>query len=252
MFYKTWFHFSQGNFREHGKQAFIEHYEIVRSLVPPERLLEYEVRDGWGPLCEFLELERPKEEFPSGNDGGDFKVLVRQLDWMRVREAIWQNKWAVAAVTAAVAGLKYILTWWITNQPLWKNRCFLVPSQSLGLPLHFSDVHSVDDNWQNHTTWVTFVQPARLDQGRMWKHEPVEKPYRLWKCRNTDGSKPMRNGYYLNHQNGRRYWKRAKELNDKLMQKHVSVFALAPVLSFIHIPWSMWIKISSILMWSPQ
>lgn len=100
----------KGNFREHGKQAFIKHYEIVRSLVPSERLLEYEVRDGWGPLCEFLELERPKEEFPSGNNGGDFKVLVRQLDWMRVREAVWHDRWTAAVVVVAAAGLRYFLT----------------------------------------------------------------------------------------------------------------------------------------------
>lgn len=109
MFYKTWFHFSKGDFRTHGKQAFIEHYETIRTLVPPERLLEYEVRDGWGPLCEFLELECPKEEFPSGNDGNDFKALVRQLDWMRVREAARQNQWAFAFITVAAIGLKYFL-----------------------------------------------------------------------------------------------------------------------------------------------
>lgn len=111
MFYKTWFHFSKGNFREHGKQAFIEHYETIRSLVSPERLLEYEVRDGWAPLCDFLELKRPKEEFPSGNDGAYFRVLVRQLDWMRVREAVWQNRWMAAVVVVTAAGLRYFLTW---------------------------------------------------------------------------------------------------------------------------------------------
>lgn len=98
------------NFRVHGKQAFIGHYDTIRSLVPPERLLEYEVRDGWGPLCEFLELECPKEEFPSGNYGDNFKALVRQFDWMRVREATWQNRWMAAVVVVAAAGLRYFST----------------------------------------------------------------------------------------------------------------------------------------------
>lgn len=108
MFYQMWFHFSKGDFRAHGKQAFFGHYEMIRDLVPPERLLEYDVREGWGPLCEFLERECPKEEFPSGNDGGDFKALVRELDWMRVREVLWQNRLTVAVVAVAAMGLGYV------------------------------------------------------------------------------------------------------------------------------------------------
>jgi len=30
-----------------------EHYELVREVVPQERLLEWEVAEGWDGLCEF-------------------------------------------------------------------------------------------------------------------------------------------------------------------------------------------------------
>lgn len=40
---------------------------MIKGLVPPERLLIYNVSEGWGPLCQFLGKPVPEEEFPSGN-----------------------------------------------------------------------------------------------------------------------------------------------------------------------------------------
>lgn len=45
-----------------------EHYELVREVVPQERLLEWEVAEGWDGLCEFLGVERPGGGFPRIND----------------------------------------------------------------------------------------------------------------------------------------------------------------------------------------
>eukprot|EP00747_Dinoflagellata_sp_TGD_P137825 gnl/TRDRNA2_/TRDRNA2_175730_c0_seq2.p1 gnl/TRDRNA2_/TRDRNA2_175730_c0~~gnl/TRDRNA2_/TRDRNA2_175730_c0_seq2.p1 ORF type:complete len:313 (+),score=22.39 gnl/TRDRNA2_/TRDRNA2_175730_c0_seq2:54-941(+) len=39
------------------------HHEI-ESTVPPEKLLIYNVADGWGPLCDFLQVPVPNEQFP--------------------------------------------------------------------------------------------------------------------------------------------------------------------------------------------
>lgn len=111
MFYETWFRFAGGNFQANGKKAFIKHYDTIRALVPPDHLLEYHVKDGWGPLCEFLELECPQEPFPSGNDTGDFKSLVRRLDGMRVREAVQQNVPSLAVVLTVMAGI-VLASWW--------------------------------------------------------------------------------------------------------------------------------------------
>lgn len=46
---------------------FNEHNEEVRQTVPPEKLLEYEVKQGWEPLCEFLGVPVPDEPFPRTN-----------------------------------------------------------------------------------------------------------------------------------------------------------------------------------------
>lgn len=46
---------------------FNQHNEAVRHHVPPEKLLEYEVKEGWEPLCDFLDVPVPDEPFPRAN-----------------------------------------------------------------------------------------------------------------------------------------------------------------------------------------
>ncbi|KAJ6537149.1 P-loop containing nucleoside triphosphate hydrolase protein, partial [Mycena capillaripes] len=53
---------------EGAKERFLKHYNDVRRLVPRERLLEFEISEGWGPLCAFLEKDVPNMEFPRTND----------------------------------------------------------------------------------------------------------------------------------------------------------------------------------------
>ena len=53
-----------------------QHSEMIRDLVPKERLLEWNVEDGWQPLCEFLGKNIPEESFPRANDKDGFKKRV--------------------------------------------------------------------------------------------------------------------------------------------------------------------------------
>ena len=49
------------------------HIEEVKRLVPPEKLLVYDVKEGWPPLCAFLEIAVPPEKpFPHLNDRESF------------------------------------------------------------------------------------------------------------------------------------------------------------------------------------
>ena len=57
---------------------FERHIEDVRGYVPCHRLLVYEVRQGWQPLCDFLEVRVPDEPFPRLNDSEAFKDLMAQ------------------------------------------------------------------------------------------------------------------------------------------------------------------------------
>ena len=42
--------------------------ERVKSTVPPEKLLVFDVKEGWEPLCKFLNKPVPNEPFPNIND----------------------------------------------------------------------------------------------------------------------------------------------------------------------------------------
>ena len=61
-----------------GKWIYREHCDMVRGLVPKERLLEWSVQDGWEPLCQFLGKEVPDEPFPHANTAAGFKAREKQ------------------------------------------------------------------------------------------------------------------------------------------------------------------------------
>lgn len=44
------------------------YFDRVRKIVPPERRLEYNIGDGWEPLCAFLGKEVPNVPFPRLNE----------------------------------------------------------------------------------------------------------------------------------------------------------------------------------------
>jgi hypothetical protein len=64
--------FPQGLDRAGLLRAFQAHTEAVRAAAPPDRLLVYEVRQGWGPLCAFLGVPVPEEPFPRRNNRQEF------------------------------------------------------------------------------------------------------------------------------------------------------------------------------------
>jgi len=48
------------------------HRDRVEMVIEPGRLLVWDVREGWGPLCRFLELPEPDVELPHINDRAEF------------------------------------------------------------------------------------------------------------------------------------------------------------------------------------
>jgi hypothetical protein len=59
--------------------VFNRHNDSVRASVDPDRLLVYEVSQGWEPLCAFLGVDVPDEPFPRVNDSGSFQQNVHRL-----------------------------------------------------------------------------------------------------------------------------------------------------------------------------
>lgn len=65
--------------KAHMMRLFERHIEDVKAFVPPERLLVYDVREGWEPLCDFLEVETPQEPFPRLNRREGVRQLIIRL-----------------------------------------------------------------------------------------------------------------------------------------------------------------------------
>jgi hypothetical protein len=65
--------------REYAIETFERHNEEVKQRVPAEKLLVYEVKEGWAPLCEFLGVEVPDKPFPHLNDSEVFRGRIRRI-----------------------------------------------------------------------------------------------------------------------------------------------------------------------------
>ncbi|WP_165954279.1 sulfotransferase family protein [Seongchinamella unica] len=64
---------------DHLVRRFNEHVAEVRATIPPERLLVFEVADGWEPLCEFLGLPAPEGDFPHINDTEAVQGIIKTI-----------------------------------------------------------------------------------------------------------------------------------------------------------------------------
>ena len=62
-----------------GAQAFYErHNEQVRREAPADRLLDWQARDGWEPLCDALGVPVPDEPFPRVNTREEWRARAEQ------------------------------------------------------------------------------------------------------------------------------------------------------------------------------
>lgn len=60
-------------------QRFNEWNEEVKRTVPAEKLLVFEVKEGWEPLCKFLGVPVPNEPFPKSNEREGFDKKATRL-----------------------------------------------------------------------------------------------------------------------------------------------------------------------------
>lgn len=80
--FRAFFHMVVGDLRDklHDRTAMIDYFrrhdEEVRRTIPKERLLVYEVSQGWAPLCEFLGAPVPDAPFPSVNSREEFRARI--------------------------------------------------------------------------------------------------------------------------------------------------------------------------------
>lgn len=87
----------QGRFADRAAaiSAFKGHLDEVQRTVPPDRLLVFDVAEGWAPLCTFLGRPIPAQPFPRLNDREFFRRIMLAL-----RVAEWGLPLAALGVVA--------------------------------------------------------------------------------------------------------------------------------------------------------
>jgi hypothetical protein len=81
----AFFDIFMGPMREHLRdraymtEHFRRHTRDVQAEIAPERLLVYEIGQGWAPLCKFLGVPIPEAPYPSENSRAEFIARVQQM-----------------------------------------------------------------------------------------------------------------------------------------------------------------------------
>lgn len=65
---------------EHAAAVFRAHADEVKATIAPERLLVYDVAEGWEPLCRHLGVPVPGEPFPRTNSTDEFRARAAARD----------------------------------------------------------------------------------------------------------------------------------------------------------------------------
>jgi hypothetical protein len=68
--------------KENMMNAFKKHNERVKRECPPEKLLIFEVSQGWEPLCKFLGKPIPSVPFPHVNDTQSMQTMFYRLHYL--------------------------------------------------------------------------------------------------------------------------------------------------------------------------
>mmetsp|Transcript_16326 Transcript_16326/g.42075 ORF Transcript_16326/g.42075 Transcript_16326/m.42075 type:complete len:276 (+) Transcript_16326:297-1124(+) len=67
--FHNYFHESRPMTKEKYLESYRKHNEKMKEIIPKEKLLIFDVREGWEPLCAFLEKPVPNIPFPHVNKG---------------------------------------------------------------------------------------------------------------------------------------------------------------------------------------
>ena len=79
-----------------GVEFFNKWEQNVEKTVPQERLLKYSVKEGWGPLCKFLNVPQPDIPFPRVNSSDEFtqaRDTVYRRSWLLLYEFVSIPLW---------------------------------------------------------------------------------------------------------------------------------------------------------------
>ncbi|KAL9621687.1 MAG: hypothetical protein Q9160_003940 [Pyrenula sp. 1 TL-2023] len=88
------------------REVYENHYADVRAEVSSERLLNYRLGSGWGPLCKFLGKRTPDVEFPHRNEAKTLEAAASRTTKLGLMNCLWDVSIG-GGVLAVVAGVIY-------------------------------------------------------------------------------------------------------------------------------------------------
>ena len=109
---------STSEFRSNARNVYREHYTNIRELLEQRdetesRLLEFDLRDGWVPLCSFLGRDIPKDiPFPKVNED---KMIQEKIQIMLIngfRQAARKTATSLGPLIILVVGCWLWLRYW--------------------------------------------------------------------------------------------------------------------------------------------
>jgi len=74
--------------RDHALAVFRAHTDEVRRTIAPQRLLVFDVAEGWEPLCRFLDVPVPATDFPRSNTTAEYQARMAAMKAGKVPAAI--------------------------------------------------------------------------------------------------------------------------------------------------------------------
>ncbi len=100
-----------GSFEANAEHAYRDHYEKLEEKLKATKrpYLDWEARDGWGPLCEFLGRQVPDIEFPEENKRDAHDMNIERLMEKKVRAAMFRLALCVTCLVAIMLAF-----WWGT------------------------------------------------------------------------------------------------------------------------------------------
>lgn len=97
-----WQDLFSGRFEDkaYALKTFERYNEEVKRTVPEDRLLVFDVKEGWAPLCAFLGVAVPERPFPHVNDRAQMQRMIRRVGLAR---------WLLPSLAASLAAGLYLV-----------------------------------------------------------------------------------------------------------------------------------------------
>ena len=109
-FFDSFLNAAIGTFNTKSTYVIRKRYRIhnhrVKSIVPADKLLVYNVKEGWKPLCDFLECEVPTIAFPHENIKAEIIAKFRQSRCaQQIKREVLRGYIAIGAVLIVIVAI---------------------------------------------------------------------------------------------------------------------------------------------------